>query len=243
MRIFLFIIFLLSNILNAEITDFDTRQDVILKLKEMVLKEEQIATAYEEYILENYNIPADLNAITSSGYLGSYLDFITNSIDTNYFETPVLGNLLNSTLTTISYGLKSVLKTDAYFKNLYESNTFRKKTFYANNKINFIINDDYAKHLLYLISKQGVQILDCITIGTKYCKKNEHIYIYDDITRINLLMYYHKDKFKTGPIIITNDTSLQNTSDEFNFIPKGAILYDTDGIKYVKTLDSIEKLK
>jgi hypothetical protein len=56
-------------------------------------------------------------------------------------------------------------------------------------------------------------------------------------------MYYAIEKFNSGPIIITKDTSLHITSDEFDFIPRGALLYDTEAIKYIKTTTSIEVVK
>lgn len=142
--------------------------------------------------------------------------------------------------------MKTQFKSDAYIKSLYESNTFRKRTFYSNNKISFILKDDFAKHLVYLILNQTTGfagIVDCTTIGSKYCKKGEDIYIYDDKDRTNKLMYYYKGNFKTGPIIITSDKTLQTTNEEFDFLPKGAILYDELGLKYVKTSTGIEDIQ
>lgn len=55
-------------------------------------------------------------------------------------------------------------------------------------------------------------------------------------------MYYHKSRFKKGPIIITSDEALHSNI-EFTFIPRGALLYDENGTKYVKTLNSIELLR
>jgi predicted GNAT family N-acyltransferase len=56
-------------------------------------------------------------------------------------------------------------------------------------------------------------------------------------------MYFYKENFKKGPIIITSDRTLQTTNAEFDFIPKGAVLYDEDGIKYVKTSTGIEEIQ
>jgi hypothetical protein len=56
-------------------------------------------------------------------------------------------------------------------------------------------------------------------------------------------MYYHIDKFKTGPIVISNDTSMYDTRSEFKYLPYGTLMYDLEGIKYVKTSSSIEKVK
>lgn len=78
-------------------------------------------------------------------------------------------------------------------------------------------------------------------------QKNNHIYI--DVENLasdvpnKYLMAYHIDKFKTGPIIITDDTSKHITESAFDSISKGALLYDTNGVKYIKTLDGIEVLK
>ena len=55
-------------------------------------------------------------------------------------------------------------------------------------------------------------------------------------------MNYHIDNFTAGPIVITDNISL-HTSDEFKSIPKGALLIDTTGVRYVKTTIGIEALK
>jgi len=48
------------------------------------------------------------------------------------------------------------------------------------------------------------------------------------------LIAYRSDKFKTGPIVITaNEDDWKEV--EFDTIPNGALLFDTEGIKYVKT--------
>lgn len=55
-------------------------------------------------------------------------------------------------------------------------------------------------------------------------------------------MAYHIDNFKKGPIVITSDTSLHSET-EFNSIPRGALLIDRTGLRYVKTTSSIEALQ
>lgn len=234
---YLFVFIILFNFaFSLDLTNFDERQIILNEIKQIIIKEEQIAKAYEEYILENYAVPNIANLLISD-FLGT--NFLTN-LDLTNFNTISINT---TTVSSLSYALKSVLSDDNYLKNLYESDTFRKNTFFADGKINMIVEDDFAKELLYLITKQGSPILDCTIAGTKYCKNGDEIFIYDNLLRINFLMYFHKDKFKTGPIIITKDTTLQATNKEFEFIPKGALLYDEEGTKYIKTIDSVEKIR
>jgi hypothetical protein len=228
---YLFSLFLVFNFSYADLDDFDTRQTVIKKIKQMIQKEESIVRAYESYIQTNYSLPSSVDDLINDTYLGASF---SKNVDATYFN-----NLSTSSI----YSIKDNLKDDSYLKSLYESNTFRKMTYYRNSVINFLFEDDFTKHIYSLIKSQSGPIVDCTTIGTKYCKEDSHIKIYDTTTRTNLLMNYHIDKFITGPIIISNNTSLHITSDEFNSIPSGALLYDTDGIKYIKTSTSIEELK
>jgi hypothetical protein len=234
----LFLILILVNSFFAEeITTFDARQEALLKIRNIITQEESIARAYESYILKNYNIPILSNLITAD-YLG--VEFTTN-FDTTNFNSISLDNL------TLSYALKSdALKNDLKFKDLYENDTFRNRTYFQDNKIYYLLLDDFAKHLYFLIKRQNSAILDCTNLLSKrYCVNNNHIYIYSsDTVKTNatLLLYYHKDKFKMGPFIITNNIS-EHSNIEFSSIPKGIILYDSDGKKYIKTSTSIMALK
>ena len=121
MKKILCILFLLINLSFAlDLTNFEDRQSALQDVKTIILYEESIAKAYEEFILTNYKLPT--------------LTEIEDLIDKN----EVISNLvLSSTLTKISYGLNSDLKADSSIKALYESNTYRKRTYVRNNKIYF----------------------------------------------------------------------------------------------------------
>lgn len=237
MKKILFILFLLINLSFAlDLTNFEDRQSALQDVKTIILYEESIAKAYEDFILTNYKFPT--------------LTEIEDLIDKN----EVISNLvLSSTLTKISYGLNSDLKADSSIKALYESNTYRKRTYVRNDEINFILEDEFAKHLYDLIKQNGGEIQTCPTTvftTAMNCKENNHIYIQltkklegSEVVPNTYLMAYHMDNFKNGPIIITNDTSKHITESAFDSISKGALLYDVDGVKYVKTLDGIEILK
>lgn len=239
MKKLFFIFIFLSNIaFSLDLNNFEERKSVLEDVKSIILYEESIAIAYENYILSNYSIPTLAQIKTLIGDLTTQVSGITTTL-----------KLGDSAITKISYALNDTVDTS--IKALYESNTFRKRTYVRNNEVYFILEDVFAKHLYDLIKTNGEIInadkplISCSL--NKVCKKNNHIYVkvqslVSDIPD-KYLMAYHIDKFKTGPIIITDDTSKHLIENAFNSIPKGALLYDTNGVKYLKTLDGIEVLK
>jgi len=239
----LFLIFLFfSNIsFSLDLNNFDERQEVLQSVKTIILYEESIAKAYEDYILTKYSIPTLTQVKDLIGILNTQVSGITNTLTFNPFS--ISGN-------KISYSLKL---NDSEIKSLYESNTFRKKTYIRDNQIYFILEDGFAKHLYDLIKLNNGQIIICpnsiITVPIN-CRDNNHIYIgltkKSDGTNFipdKYLIIYHIDKFKTGPIIITNDILKYSTESAFNSIPKGALLYNANGVKHLKTVSGIEILK
>ena len=71
MAIYGFSWFLIISIsFSMDLTKFEDRQIMIDEIKAIVLKEEETAKAYEEYILENYDIPTLLE-LEGASYLGS----------------------------------------------------------------------------------------------------------------------------------------------------------------------------
>lgn len=244
MKKLFFIFIFLSNIaFSLDLNDFEERKSVLEDVKSIILYEESIAIAYENYILSNYSIPTLAQIKVLIGDLTTQVSGITTTLTLN-----------NSAITKISYALNDTLKADDSIKALYDSNTFRKRTYVRNNEVYFILEDVFAKHLYDLMKSSNISVINnCpIVVFTTAvnCKENNHIYI--GLTKKlegglvvpnTYLMVYHIDKFKTRPIIITDDTSKHITESAFDSIPKGALLYDTNGVKYLKTLDGIEVLK
>lgn len=248
MKIIFIFLFSINFIFALDLNDFTDRQKILQDIKKVVQNEESIAKAYERYILENYGIPTNINLLYTTNYLGTSASFLSSISD---FSSNF--NSFSLSQNKISYALKDGLKNDSDIKTLYESTTFRKRTYFRNNEIHFILEDVFAKHLYDLMKLSNASIDNCPTVvftTPVTCKENNHIYI--DLTKKldaglivpnTYLISYHVDKFKTGPIIITDDTSKHITEDEFDSIPKGALLYDINGVKYLKTLDGIEVLK
>ena len=236
-KLFLFLI-ISFNFLQSE--TFQERQATLQDIKNIVQYEESFAKTYEQYLLTNYKFPPNVGTITTL-MNGNIKAFVT--IDNKVNDTTLVAGLPK-----INYALTDALKADSSIAALYESNTFRKRTYVRDGAVNFILEDSFAKHLFDLIKlNSGNEILDCSsTNSNKACKRDNHIYIdatgVTSTTIASYLMSYHIDKFKTGPIIIS-DTNIGLTKDEFKSIPKGALIYDTKGKKYVKTANTIEVLK
>lgn len=68
--LFIFSIFV-SFLYSLDLSDFDVRQKVLMQVKEVVLKEEQMAKAYENYILEKYALPSNSSDLETSDFLGT----------------------------------------------------------------------------------------------------------------------------------------------------------------------------
>ncbi|WP_122893733.1 hypothetical protein [Arcobacter peruensis] len=244
-------LFLISSFLNAaDSSSFSDKQRLLLVVKQMIQDEESIARAYENYILNEKKIPEDFDTLVTDEYLGS--SFKSTLI-------PELSNFsFNFKKQLTSRFIKTSLQGDASYESIYESDSFRKKTYYNTNGtpddktddfVGFKLEDEFVKHMYFLSSTGKFDLLECKDLNKeKYCWGEEDsddenvIYIYTDDTQTDLLMYYSIDKFKTGPIIINKDAAPYD-EDEFKSLPRGALLYDTSAVKYIKTLSSIEVLK
>lgn len=241
-RLFLFIVITVS-FLQSE--TFEERQIILKDIKNIIQYEESLARTYEQYILDNYKLPTitEINPLVG-GNLQSFVESTTASKITN--------TTLSSDLTKLSYALGDTLKTELSIKNVYDSSIFRKRTYVRDDAVYFMLEDKFAKHLFDLIQQKGA-INTCpnsVFTTPINCKEdNNHIYIQltkklneGKIVPDTYLMAYHIDKFETGPFVITNDTS-KHDEDIFKSIPKGILIYDTDGTKYIKTTSRIEILK
>ena len=280
-NIFILIIF----ITFSKALSFEETQSKLKDIRKIVQYEESIARAYENYILENYKIPSsisDLNLPTLS------------DIENDFNEITLL-----SENTKLSYALKDNLKDNLKdsekadikrIKALYESNTYRNRTYVRKKKeedkeedkedfdIYFRLEDDFAKHLYDLLNNTtDKELATCPEVnGDTYdpainCIKDYNLadgesdesvdykHIYLGVTKIEdvkdeddnstgysypseYLIAYRSDKFKTGPIVITANED-DRDEPEFDTIPNGALLFDTDGIKHVKTTDGIRDLE
>ena len=150
----LFIFIFLSNIaFSLDLNNFKDRQSILQDVKNIILYEESISRAYEEYILTKYDLPTITEVKTILGDLKLQNVDISPSFSLN-----------NNHLTKISYNLSDDIN-DTQIKALYESDTFRKRTYYRNGEINFILEDVFAKHLYDLIKQKGSGLGVCAGVA------------------------------------------------------------------------------
>lgn len=252
-KLLLLFLVLVTYSCSLDLNNFKDRQAVLQDVKKLILYEELVARAYEDLLIKNLDLPttSDIEVITDNATTG-IKTLIKNSI---YGALSV-----DSSATKFSYNLKTgdlvgSKEEITKIKNFYEDNSFRKNTYIQGDNVYFILKDDFSKHIFDLIS-QGKTIKKGCEPGIS-CIQNDktklffnHIYIdvdadadFQDDVPEKYLMAYHIDNFKTGPIIITTSRTKQTSEKIFQSIPKGALMYDFDGVKYVKTSDSIEILK
>lgn len=233
-----------TNEVDTRTFDFEQRQEVLQELKNVIQQEESIAKAYEVYLLENYKRPASFTDLSS--VLGISLNSMILENNSDYFKNIVLDGAKKS----INYRLTSLIEKDTFLKNMYESDTFRKKTFIYNNKIQIILESNLAKNIYNLINTQNKNLISCDNpLSGKYCIKKDltgvnkdHIYIYETSLKNRLLMYYYPKNYEKGPIVIIDDISFHDNI-EFKELPLGVVLYDFQGEKYLKTKSTIRKVK
>lgn len=239
MRNLIILSLFLINIFSAELdlSKFEDKQVAIEDIKTLILYEEKLAVAYEKFLIDNFKKP-------SKTELEGLVDSLT---------------LKSLTLKELSFDDKlnnrlpdAIIKNDLF--DMYKKNTYRSNTYYYDGNIYFIFKNDLASHLFSLIKYNNGEIKDCPSLdssgnwtGTKRnCKYNNHIFI--DLTKIidsnpnEYNMGYFIENFKTGPIVF-DSTKLLLTDNIFQNIPIGAILYDFDENKYIKTKYGIKVLK
>ena len=252
-KLLLLFLVLVTYSCSLDLNNFEDRQAVLQDVKKLILYEELVARAYENLLIKNLELPttSEIEVVT---------DDATTTIKTLIKNSIYNALSVDSSTTKFSYNLKTgdLVGSEeeiANIKNFYEDNSFRKNTYIQDNSVYFILEDDFAKHIFDLIN-QGKDIKKGCKIGQS-CIQNDkdklffnHIYIdvdpdadFQDDVPEKYLIAYHIDNFKTGPIIITSNRSKQTSEKIFQSIPKGALMYDFDGVKYVKTSDSIEILK
>ena len=225
---------------NLYSSDFELKQKYFNNIKNIIIKEERIASSFEKYIINEKAIPS-LAELLNSQYLGKNFDIAAFDIFTSYkIEDSELNSRLNS-----SCPKEEIKEVYPNILSFYKSDKLRENTYHSmDNKIRFMLKNDFAKNIYLLIKSQDSAIYECSLKLGKYCTKNNHIYLYKTKEhKVNgLLMYYFFDNYKKGPILITDNSSLYNEI-EFKNIPAGTLLIDFKANRYVKTYDDIKRLE
>lgn len=253
-------LFIFLNYLNAQDTKiytFDKKYKILEGIKLAVLYEEALAKAFEQSLINELSTKPSIVDLDYE-YLEQYI----------HNNPPLKIDTENAKFTGLRMTALEISLTDDFknseFLDTYINSMFRERTFVVKNDnfqsgyiVNFKLKDKFAKHVFLILQTNGLNsIAECQvdplnptgTTSSIICKKNDHIYFYLNISKVgtefvtSYLMYYHKNNFEKGPIIIT-DNKDSYLEENFKVFPVGTIFYDSKGVKYIKTINSIQEVK
>ncbi len=238
MKNLILLVLFISNIFcdELDLNKFEDRQSAIEDIKALIVFEERLAVTYEKFILNNYKKPL--------------LNDLLNNIDNFHTKKITLAPL---TLTNDKFNnrLPSNITSNEQLFEIYKSNKYRNRTYFYNNNIYFILQDDFTNHIYGLIKYNKGEILNCptgtLTVTKQNCKYNNHIYFnltkIENSNPIDYEMAYFLENFKLGPVVFDSQKLNIDSNSIFQNIPIGAILYDFEENKYIKTKYGIKVLK
>lgn len=235
MKLILITLFFIKTLFSAEfdLNKFEDRQDVIEDIRALIVYEEKLAVNYEKFILNNFKKPL--------------IKDLTESIEPLNLKklTPI-----DLTFTNDKFNLRIPTTIPLELQDLYKSNKYRNRTYIYDTSVSFTMEDEFARHILGLINYNNKsEIQNCpsgdSTANMKVCKYNNHFYFTVTKTVSDLpteyVMAYYMGNFKVGPIAF--ESTLPFSNDIFKNIPFGAILYDFDGQRYIKTKNGLQTLQ
>ena len=115
-KLILLLVLFLS--INAN-SNFDNTQNIAKKVKEIIEMEERFINSFENHIIQDFRF------VTPS-YIADNELIINNSIK-NFDK--------NQNILSFSSNLPEELQNDSFAKNLYESSTYRDRSYFVENKI------------------------------------------------------------------------------------------------------------
>lgn len=253
-------LFIFLNYLNAQDTKIytlDEKYKILGDIKLAVLYEEALAKAFEQSLINELSTNPLIEGLDSE-YLWQYI-FNNPPLEIDEENTKFTG----LRMTALEISLTDDFK-NSEFLDTYINSVFRERTFVVKNDnvqsgyiVHFKIKDKFAKHIFLILQTNRLNsIAECLvdplnptgTTSSEICKKNDHIYVNLKISKVgtefvtSYSMYYHKNNFEKGPIMITDnkDSYLEKNSKVF---PVGTVFYDPKGVKYIKTINSIQEVK
>ncbi|AXX84730.1 hypothetical protein [Aliarcobacter skirrowii] len=236
-KLILLLVLFLS--INAN-SNFDNTQNIAKKVKEIIEMEERFINSFENHIIQDFRF------VTPS-YIADNELIINNSIK-NFDK--------NQNILSFSSNLPEELQNDSFAKNLYESSTYRDRSYFIENKIYFNLQNPLAKLLATIMLYKNINSIDlcpekytskielCHLEDSIYVDVEKYDYVFEDSSYkekpSKFLLAFSLNSFKNGPIIIEK---IDEDEPIFNIFSNGTIFYDRDGIKYLKIGDENAKDK
>lgn len=228
-----FILFLnADDILNAQ------KQNT-LYVQNLIEKEEQIAKAFEKYILTEFKIPT-INNLKTDDYLGSNFSFENKMGDAIAF--------LDTNNLKIKYALskeeyrksRADVAINNYLVLLYNRDLYRDYTSVyddvdiTKSYVSMLLKSEEAKTLYEILKGGSVIEKECIsTLVNKYCNNNIKTYRWYNAS--SQWIEYNKINPNNSNITVSSPSLLSDT--KLNDLAVGTYIFVENSTKYVKLVN------
>lgn len=226
---------IISNVLSVD--NLILQKQNTLYTQNLILKEEQIAKAFEKYLLEEFKIPTmdDLQKNdTKNLYLGSNFHL------ENTFGTKL--ELIDKEL-KLKYAITK--NSQEYITLLYERDLYRDYTTVYKDKtesfVEFRLKSKEAQNI-FKILKSGKKIAkNCENpVPSEYCSLNKNIIKYYD--KNNDWIEYSKKGFEDGDVNVSSINIFDDVDLKDN-LKTGTYIFVKNTAKHIKFYDEIIKVK
>ena len=231
----LIILYLFFSFLNAKDT-LVVQQQNVLYVQNLIEIEEKIASNFEEYLLNEFEIP-NMSDLIDDTYLGS------NFTTTNKFSSNDIDFVSASDL-KIKYAITKDVQfyvTGLYERDLYRDMTsvYKDEDTPSNFYVSFELESKVAENILEILVAGSSIASECTaTLTNTYCITNlSAIRWYDASSR---WIEYSNEDFEEGNVTISTAGLL--TSTKLDNLNVGAFVLVNNGDKYIKTVTDIAKV-
>lgn len=229
------IFYIFISLLNAN-DSLVVQQQNVLYVQNLIEIEEKIASNFEKYLLEKFDIPTMSNLKTDE-YLGS------NFTTTNRFG-PEINFVTNENL-KITYAITK--DVPSYVLGLYKRDLYRDMTTVyedtndsTNSYVSFDLKSKEAQNIFEILNTGTNIDSECsATLTNIYCVTNLNTIRWYDASS-NWIEYNNSD-FENGNVTISSISLLSNI--KLDNLKVGAFIFVKNGDKYLKIVDDIIKVE
>jgi len=238
MKIIIAMFCICISFLNAKDTLLVQQQNV-LYIQNLIEIEEKIASNFEKYLLEKYDIPT-MSELKTDDYLGS--NFTTTNrfgpstdLDISFTTSPNL-KIKYAITQDVQFYVSGLYKRDLYrdMTTVYEDTSDSSKSY-----VSFELKSKEAENIFDILKTRANINSECsATLTSTYCVTNLNTIRWYDASS-NWIEYNNSD-FEDGNVTISTTGLLTNT--KLNNINVGAFIFVKNGDKYLRTIDNIVKV-
>lgn len=232
MKNILLLLTIFLSFINAKDT-LVVQQQNVLYVQNLIEIEEKIASNFEKYLLQEFEIPT-LAKLKTDEYLGS------NFTTTNKFGA---STTLDSSNLRISYAITKDVQlyvTGLYKRDLYRDMTtvYENTSDSSNSYVSFELKTEEAQNIFEILKTNSIESICSNTLKNTYCITNLNaLRWYDNSSR---WIEYNKADFEDGNVTISSIGLL--SSSKLDNLKVGANIFVKNGDKYLKLASTIVRI-